>query len=1308
MTINWEKFGDLSGASDRNFELLCRGLVRINYGQYGQFVSYSNMAGIEFYIDLEKDCPLGNKDVCIGWQCKWYEIQQGRAIGTTRRNQIQDAILKTEKYHDNITDWVLWTKHTLTEGDQKWFRGIESRLRLHLYDSEDIETLAKGSATAFFNSYFGNLALDLSSLSYLNEISFSPIAPRWNPEVHQLVDIEREARKHLGNPMSWEVFNKLSNELLTYSDHILKKLEDYAERTDLLDDTVLLIVKSIGLSEHLKNCYSKLESNEFEISFLEIKKFELTENNRVLCRLYRKKSDVLGLYVNNLLSFHQSALNQLENLREFLEQRIVVVSAEAGVGKTEFAASIASESLNTISGVILHGKNLTRNSSLNSLVSSFSINGDSVLTFERLSLALSSIAERHGKKVAIVIDGLNESEDPRMWKDILREVNTMLKKLNNVIVFATVRPAYLKESVHKEFQVIESEGFGKDLDDAIEKYFEYYKINAVPGVLPMDMLSHPLNLRLFCETVNPSRAGWIELDSAPQSLMSLFEIHLRNSAERIAELSHFDHRIYSSDVTIALNKFGNYLWENNVRSLPQEQFRNIISDQNRPWGHSLLALMESGGLLIRSKFGNEDHVYPIFDAFAGFLMADSILRSVGSVQFENWVKSEENRELLFGDHTKSHTYSEDIINAFVALTPNKIYGRNFWSYFDGEEKEKLVLKCMEIEKRYLDSETLAELENIFLLGKANKRSWLRLYYIKGLRNHPLNVKWTDKILSSLSISVRDSSWTEWVKEQKKGFVGVIEDLNEHLLSDEPKVSVSTFIYFKWLLTSNDREIRDRTSELFYNLGIKYPELLFKITIKSLSLDDDYISSRLISICFGVITSLNYCVQNDVDITVNFLFKINENLIGDEAKKPNDNYIIRHYVKHIVEYLRNDDNFSNLDTIKDFSFNFKPEPEVERINIDDPRRVDLRYSIQMDFENYTLGRLFRDRRNYDNKHVGHKDCVSYVYGLLYKFGWRADNELGIIDKRIGNQIQRHNRAKTERYGKKYSWIGFYKYAGILASKGLLKEDRITLLSEEIDPSFPLEMKFDELDLVKWNIASSKDDRKWMEKEEILLPEDLLRRKNLKGKGKYWVLISAYLSLSDEITDRNIFGFVTTLLFAKSSTPNVITKFNSGYPGDVARRENVELYGITSGEIPWAKSFLDVMDEVESYESDEHGENLTCEYRNDGLEKWLKSAGIYYFPVRKMIQNCNLKKKLNSLEFINENGEVVSTSIKAPEGYNGDLFYVREDILMRYKGNRDAVTFCWGEKEIRKSRYEIEEWQRELARSYKNIWRQVIKR
>lgn len=139
--LNWEIFVNLPGADGQNFETLCRVLIRCHYAQYGELVSRANQPGVEFHLLLNSQCSLGDSGRWYGWQCRWYGIPSGRAIGTTRKRKIKDAISTTERVLPNLTDWVLWTRYPLTKGDQDWFYGLKTKMQLHLWTSCEVEEL---------------------------------------------------------------------------------------------------------------------------------------------------------------------------------------------------------------------------------------------------------------------------------------------------------------------------------------------------------------------------------------------------------------------------------------------------------------------------------------------------------------------------------------------------------------------------------------------------------------------------------------------------------------------------------------------------------------------------------------------------------------------------------------------------------------------------------------------------------------------------------------------------------------------------------------------------------------------------------------------------------------------------------------------------------------------------------------------------------------------------------------------------------------------------------------------------------------
>ena len=138
--LNWDIFTGLPGSAEKNFELLCRGIVRQTFGSYGTFRALANQPGVEFHLKLDKHCAaLGDPGRWWGWQCKWYDLAANGALGSTRRTKIEEGLRKTEEHLRDLTDWVLWTRRTLTKDDQDWFNGLSSKMTLHLWTGDEVD-----------------------------------------------------------------------------------------------------------------------------------------------------------------------------------------------------------------------------------------------------------------------------------------------------------------------------------------------------------------------------------------------------------------------------------------------------------------------------------------------------------------------------------------------------------------------------------------------------------------------------------------------------------------------------------------------------------------------------------------------------------------------------------------------------------------------------------------------------------------------------------------------------------------------------------------------------------------------------------------------------------------------------------------------------------------------------------------------------------------------------------------------------------------------------------------------------------------
>lgn len=261
--VSWTEFEKLSGSQRYNFEMLCRALIRLHYGRYGHFAALAYQPGIEFHLQLRTNCALGGPGRWFGWQCRWYDLSSGKALGKSRRNKIEDALAKTAKVLPGLTDWVLWTRHPLTKADQKWYYALKANMRLDLWTSADAETLLSGDAEILRRTYFGELLLTPHALKQQHESSVAPISKRWLPEVHQTVDAERTLRRMLGEAASWDDMATVARHLLAGIGVINK--EPRALAGPLSTSTPAFTQAARTLAEKLQDIHGFLGKGDLEL-----------------------------------------------------------------------------------------------------------------------------------------------------------------------------------------------------------------------------------------------------------------------------------------------------------------------------------------------------------------------------------------------------------------------------------------------------------------------------------------------------------------------------------------------------------------------------------------------------------------------------------------------------------------------------------------------------------------------------------------------------------------------------------------------------------------------------------------------------------------------------------------------------------------------------------------------------------------------------------------------------------------------------------------------------------------------------------
>ena len=342
--LDWQTFEQLPGAQYDNFEKLCRAAIRRNYGRYGDFAALANQPGVEFHLKLEAACALGDRGRWYGWQCRWYDLPAGRALGNARRRKIKEAIATTEGHLTGLTDWVLWTRRPLTKGDEAWFKKLKTPMRLHQWTADEVESELTGDAEILRATYFGELVLTPEGLAELHKRSVAPILPRWQPAVHQTVDAERLLRRMLGETTAWDHLGGLARQLKADASSVRA---DRSTAPDFLrkvaDDIAEVCLTMAGALGEVQTAVARgdLDLLRQEISTCPA---PLHPEAAALPRRLRAARVRGALSVTNALADVRLARKVPAEMRACFGSRLVAVVAEFGCGKTQLAAQLTAAS----------------------------------------------------------------------------------------------------------------------------------------------------------------------------------------------------------------------------------------------------------------------------------------------------------------------------------------------------------------------------------------------------------------------------------------------------------------------------------------------------------------------------------------------------------------------------------------------------------------------------------------------------------------------------------------------------------------------------------------------------------------------------------------------------------------------------------------------------------------------------------------------------------------------------------------------------------------------------------------------------
>ncbi|WP_122901978.1 hypothetical protein [Acinetobacter sp. B51(2017)] len=1325
--LDWSKFENLSGAADVNFEKLCRSLIRRHYGQYGSFKELANQAGVEFHLKLDQDCALGGSTRWYGWQCKWYDLPRARAIGTTRKDKIIDGLTKSKKYLPHLTDWVLWTKYILTEGDQKWFYGLQADypFKLHLQTCDDIESLLVGPALALREAYFGELVIDEQVLNQHYQIIASTHSKKFQPEVHQTVKAEKIIEKCLGRHASWESLDSLEksigNNLKIVKDAV--NLEDSYVKTTLPD----FIADGERLSSFLNSLFSELAAGNFEKAkelLVEDLSCDWSKYRKTIARLRANRSHT-AMFAANLLADFYAFSEEIKKVRNALNAKVITIVGKAGDGKTDLALEICRPRDGINAGVLFLGKDLNAGENLDHLVKSFKIYGRPINTFEDLLEAVDAAGQRLCKRIPIVIDGLSESEDPRNWRNEVAKANALLENYPNILLVLTLRGEFYKDCIPETIPTFELNGFVDDPIAAIHCYFEHYKIDALDADIPIELLSHPLTLRLYCESANSERRIVVGVEALPRSQVAIFEKYFEKAIDHIVDLSPSNQRLYHEDIEDTLLKIAEVLWTENRRTLDFNQARSIANEVVRS-GSSLIKSLESEGILLKYRSQNGNHEIGFsYDLMAGFKIAEYLLKG----DFNSWIRKNIHKIQYSQPH--SNTLAYDVFNSLVGLYPKYYVRKHLWQLLEGDFKERALLQTTQEQASLINRETIQEFQNYLLSSEQfASQAFKKLKTTRSAYAHPFDANFLDKALRAMGNTYRDLTWSEWIRKNSRELKNDLELLEKRWA----EIQIGTnekgrVIWVQWLLTTNHRDLRDQATKVLSTYAKKDPKTLFEIAINSLDITDPYVPERTFAAAYGAILSADFIDAEKINSNVcSFAQQIIENCFIPNAQYSTTHTILREYLLGTINYaLTVNQNFISQEYLGYCQKPYKHLPDLFNSlpDISDERIIEVKKAaLQMDFNNYTIGRLIPDRRNYDDSHPDYIQTRRTILKRMIQLGYEPE-KFQEIDRDISSSSYYDRDVKIDRYGKKYSWIAFYEMYGWKADRELLDDWRVNERCSDvsIDPTFPKVDNSWSPKLTEIFIDSPNHIGEWILNGPTPNYLDLLETQQFTQSDS-WILLNGFLQEDSKTDYREIFTFMRGF-FVANEYVSTISEFvcNKDYLGNNALPQIPENHYKYAGEMVLGNTFLELNHNVSSRVNFDEWDASSFlievpvqSYSWESYHSSLNQAGGIDFPNPELCQRLDLKYHNGDSDLYDFDGvaSIFKTLKSSDENLKGNLSYLRKDLFQKYliETGQTFVWILWGERgQNYKGNEEIHEYFRTNQHLHKQvyIWKddQIVK-
>ncbi len=1064
----------------------------------------------------------------------------------------------------------------------------------------------------------------------------------------------------------------------------------------------------------------------------------------------------------------------------------LLITGEWGTGKTHLLCDVAQERIGRSQATVLVLAKNFQGSVVQDICSRIENGRTAVEVFDRLEKLACETAER----AVVILDGVNEGHRPD-WQEAVTTLQALVSDRPNIGLIVTCRTPFetiaIKQEDLKKLHKVTHFGFDDQEFDAQSAFFEYYNLPLSEVPLLDREFSRPLTLKLICQSLQNLTGkklaqGFAGIASGQKGMTYVLESFVNRVGKSIESKFKLGTkgcwRLLKGSgqidgfASIMATKLRGYVLRPEADRIIAANYPALRPAQRC----QLLDVLRINGLIEEDtvRYSTKSGVkfwigfrLP-YQRFSDHLVARHLLKthldvsSVATVKRSFTGKSPLARVFRVSNrYDRKYAepgWAQAVITEFPGRAGKKLPPEQCELFFMLPKRAQNLQAYFEpfIEGMFWrDPEAFTEGTRAVINQYLNDGSWAWEKMVDALAavstkpNHPYHARRLYDFLVCCPMSDRDLRWSEYLRRRDASstihrLLTWAAKLNAAKMTQA--YAIELVILLSLVLTTVVRRDRDLATKALVLIGERFPEVLFTHVVTSLEFNDPYVPERMLAAAYGTTLSL---VDSEEALTFRPLLgglakTLYRKMFGPSARNATHHILMRDYALGIIGIAQRSSCVVLPKTARRnlaAPFPNTPSTFASDGTPDSTVKDAIGRAIQMDFGNYTIGRLIPNRDNYDETNPVYVQVRAKIERRMFDLGYREER-FKSADTAIGKvSWNAPEEKKVDRYGKKYSWIAYFEMWGEREATSKLPDSYLGERTPDcgVDPSFPKKPPhwtppipdlFGDPGIVTESWVEGGFTPNW--NPLLVVPE-------INGHQGEWVLVEGYILGTDESHDRELLAFLRGVFIARRDVRSFREKFLSVeypgndrvpkgadeiylYAGEAGRRQNYaqQLYQRNRR---YRRQIENAFDEYvhvnldektlsaninirSTSEEDKESDILSVELYGEipktryisgirlevpfihfGWESYHSSHNDFSgfnLPAPSLIQRLGLASKNREIDFYDSMGKPGTLYREAGDGWKGDrhsLLYIRADLLQRYLvSTRQVLVWCnWGTRD-----------------------------